>query len=235
MTRLPSLARRTVLAGLAGLAVSPAIAAEGHRIFAASSLKPALDDLFADSDVALNYAGSGLLARQIGAGAPAAVFISANPAWMDRVEPLAVADTRRDLLGNRLVLVGREAVSLADIPEGTRVVTGLTEAVPLGQYARAAIEHLGLWERLSPSLVQVENARLAVTLVARGEVAFGLVYASDISTLDDLDVIETLPEEAHPPIRYPVALIEEGARAIYDRLFTEDARAVFTAHGFEVL
>lgn len=235
MNRPPAFSRRQALAGLAAVALGPAWAAGRHHIFAASSLKPALDKLFDRADVALNFAGSGLLARQIGVGAPAALFMSANPLWMDEVEPLTVAGTRRDLLGNRLVLVGRGAVKLSDIPRGTKVVTGLTNAVPLGQYAREAMETLGVWERLSPSLVQVENARLAVTLVERGEVDFGLVYGSDVSSLDKVDVIEKIPTGAHSPIRYPVALIEERSRFVYDMLFTPEARSIFEASGFEVL
>ena len=204
-------------------------------IFAASSLKPALDALFADQDVALNYAGSGLLARQIGAGAPAGVFISANPAWMDQIEGLTVPGTRRDLLGNRLVLVGQERVALADIPEGTPIVTGLVQAVPLGQYARQAMDALGVWERLSPSLVQVENARLATALVARGEVPFGIVYATDAMGSENVEVIAELPASAHAPIRYPMALIEARTQPLYDKLLSAEAAEVFTAHGFEVL
>lgn len=232
MTRSLTVSRRIVITGLAGLVARPVWAEGRVHIFAASSLKPALDELFESPEIALSYGGSGLLARQIKSGAPADIFISANPLWMDQIK---TQTARRDLLGNRLVLVGRDQIDLRDMNAGTRIVTGLTEAVPLGQYARQAMENMGVWDALSPSLIQVENARLAVTLVEREEVPFGLVYASDAVGLARAQIIQEIPPETHDPIRYPAALIEAHAQPIYDRLFTPQAAAIFARHGFEVL
>lgn len=227
--------RRLFLAGLSTFIARPARSASKPIVFAAASLKSALDELFREDDVSISYGGSGTLARQISQGAPADLFISANPEWMDVVEPKLVPGTRVDLLSNRIVLIGAEETTLADLPDGTRVATGMTNAVPLGQYVKHALMSLGLWERLRPQLIEVENAQLAVTLVTRGEVPFGLVYASDLGNSAELKLLETLPEDSHPAIRYPVGLLRETARPLYDRLFTPEARGIFTQHGFEVL
>lgn len=227
--------RRAFLGGLAVLVGTQAHASETPIIFAAASLKPALDRIFAERDVSLSYAGSGLLARQIKLGAPADVFLSAAPSWMNEVDQHLVAGTRRDLLSNRLVLVGPEGGSLHRIPADARLVTGLVDAVPLGVYAKAALLSLDLWDDLSDRIIQVDNARIATTLVARGEVPYGLIYDSDARAAPDLTTLERLPEDLHPPIRYPIGLLTERGRGAYDQLLSDQARAIFRELGFGVL
>jgi len=186
------------------------------RIFAAASLKTVLDQLVAlkpDVETAISYGGSGLLARQISLGAPADLFISADPSWIDTLPDVSDAvlaahpalDHRRALFSNRLVLIapkGRAQVALEDIAAGTRIAMGLVEAVPAGRYGKAALETLGLWERLGPSVVEVDNVRAALALVARGELPFGLVYASDALAEPKVDVVARFAETSHPQILY---------------------------------
>ncbi len=227
--------RRFVLAGLAGLAAQSSLAGDLPIVFAAASLKAVLDDILSGQNVAISYGGSGLLARQISLGAPADLFISANVEWMDAVSGVAIPDTRRDLLSNRLALVGRGSGHLDKLNDTDRIVTGLTDAVPLGQYTKTALQNLGHWERLSPNLIEVENSQLALAYVLRGEVPFGLLYSSDIVGQDDLKVLQVLPETSHPPIRYPMVLLSERARSIYEMLLSERARRLFNAYGFGVI
>jgi len=170
------LTRRTFLASVvsgAACAALPVMASAAPVVFAAASLKPALDRIAEDiTPMRLSYGGSGALARQITQGAPAGIFLSANPAWMDAVAPRIIAGTRHDLLGNALVLVGHAAAPPVKItawqPEG-RIATGFIEAVPAGQYAHEAFTTMGLWPAIKPHIVEVENVRAALALVTRGE------------------------------------------------------------------
>lgn len=226
--------RRSVLTGLLALSAGRVEAASGTIVFAAASLKIVLDDVLAGLDVSVSYGGSGILARQIGLGAPVDLFLSANPQWMDVVMPQIIPGTRHDLLTNRLVLVGPAPASLETLPKGARIATALTDAVPLGIYAKVALQNLGFWDGLRANLIEVENAQLATTLVARGDVDFGLIYLSDAHAAG-LSVLQTLPETSHPHIRYPAALLSERGRPAYDALFTPDARALYEARGFGTL
>lgn len=246
--------RRLVrLFALLALLAAPA-RAEDVVVFAASSLKTALDQIAADFTaatghrVAVSYAGSSQLARQILLGAPADVVLSANTAWMDELDTAGrlAAGTRDDLLGNRLVLIahdpGAEDVDLGD-PEalsarlGTgRLAMALVEAVPAGIYGRAALSNLELWEGVAPRVAQTDNARAALALVANGAAPFGVVYRSDAVAEPRVRVVATFPESSHPPIVYPVAAVAGRARAVtralLDHLRTPISRAVFEAQGF---
>jgi len=246
---------RTILGlVLVALLARPVHAAE-VVVFAAASLKTALDAVAADfkartgHDVVISYAGSGQLARQIIAGAPADIFLAADPVWMQAVEAegLVVAETRRELLGNSLVLVahGVEALPVRLGPEfvallGTdRLAMGLVDSVPAGQYGKAALQHLGLWDSISDRVAQTDNVRAALALVARGEAALGIVYASDAGASDRVSIVAHFPPDSHPPILYPAALTT-NARDAADRAFLEalsspEASATFAAHGFLVL
>lgn len=219
-------------------------------IFAAASLKTALDAVAADWAAAghaapvISYAGSSALARQIEAGAPADMFISASPEWMDALERAGalVPGSRRDLLGNSLVLVGHEpgAVALADLPAklgAEHLAMALVDSVPVGQYGKAALTALGHWSALAPQVAQADNARAALALVASGEAPFGVVYATDAAAEPRVSVAATFPASSHPPITYPVALIAEGAaqaeaQAFLGYLGTKAAAEQFTAQGF---
>jgi molybdate transport system substrate-binding protein len=155
-----------------------------------------------------SFAASSALARQILAGAGADLFVSADEPWMDEVERAGriVAGTRSIVAGNALVIVRptEEAVS-GPVLEVGRIAIADPDAVPAGRYARAALEHLGLWEQVSPRLVRAENVRATLALVERGAAQWGLVYATDARASSKVQVAQVLPAASHPPIRYPVA------------------------------
>lgn len=251
---------RLPLAFLAAtLLAQPAVAGE-VTVFAAASLKNALDTIAADwqaetgNSAVIAYDGSAKLARQIQQGAPADVFISAAEDWMDVLqdEGLIRPETRRDLLGNRLVLIAHgtapavtigAGLDLTGMLGGGKLAMGQVDSVPAGQYGKAALESLGLWASVQGDVAQVDNVRAALALVAQGEAPLGIVYASD-AVADDgggdaVSVVGTFPEDSHPPIRYPAAVIAASDKAeaqdFLTYLSTEAARAVFVAQGFAVL
>jgi molybdate transport system substrate-binding protein len=254
MPPVPTL--RAAAAALA-LALGPALpaAADPVTVFAAASLKTALDEIAAgwtaetDTEVRIAYAGSSQLARQIVAGAPAGVFVSASTDWMDAVEAegLLVPDSRRDLLGNTLVLIAHDPAAPAvtigpglDLPamlgEG-RLAMALVDAVPAGQYGKAALTALGLWDAVAPRVAQADNVRAALALVAVGEAPYGIVYATDAAE-PAVHVIATFPAETHPAIVYPAALVagaDAAAGAFLDALEGAAASAAFARQGFAVL
>ncbi len=232
------------------------VAAGEVTVFAAASLADALGEVneaFREEggEVVASFAGSSALARQIEAGAPADVFVSADLDWMDWLQQRGLVDgaSRRDLLGNRLVLVAsatsgpaieiRPGLDLAGALGDGRLAIGETASVPAGRYGRAALEALGVWEGVADRLAEAENVRAALALVARGEAPLGLVYATDAAADPSVEVVATLPEESHPPIVYPVALIagsgNPDAGAYLDFLLGERARGIFEAAGFTVL
>lgn len=249
--------RRLALAtALAGFFALPA-AAEEVVVFAAASLKTALDQVAADfeaatgHEVTVSYAGSNQLAKQIMEGAPADIFISAAVNWMDEVEKagLVVAGTRADLLGNRLVLIAHgKAAPVVEIGPGLdlagmlgdgKLSMAMVASVPAGQYGKEALESLGIWPSVEGAVAQSENVRAALALVSTGEAPFGIVYASDAVADDDVSVVGSFPEESHKPIVYPVALLTEAAdaadRAFLEALAGEAAAARFVSQGFSVL
>lgn len=219
-------------------------------VFAASSLQSALDDAArlweaqTGDKVRITYAGTSTLARQIDAGAPAEVFLSASIDWMNWVEEkgLLIAGSRRDLWANRLVLVGSADGGAVTLDAGLGDVLGdgplamaQVDTVPAGQYGKAAFESLGLWDALAPRVVEADNVRRALALVALGEAALGVVYATDAAIEPRVAVRAVFPAESHPPIRYPGALTlgaSPEAAAFLDFLATPAAQAVFTTAGF---
>ena len=224
-----------LLALLSGLPLR----ADPVTVFAAASLKPVLDEVLAEAPVETTavFAGSSALARQIEAGAPADIFLSANPGWMDHLEAAGRIDaaTRRDIARNRLVLVGAPGspkVAPDDLA-GKRIATALTASVPAGLYARDALTGLGLWEELRPSLVEAQDVRAALRLAVIGAVSYAIVYASDAPTEPGVEVLFVFPDESHAPIVYPGALVigaDEDAAAVLDHIAA--AREVFAAAGF---
>lgn len=245
--------RLAIAAVLGGGMALPAMA-EDVVVFAAASLKTALDGVAADfeaatgHEVTVSYAGSNALAKQIIDGAPADIFLSAAVNWMDEVEKegLVVPGTRADLLGNRLVLIAHgkgvaeveiaPGLDLAGMLDDGRLSMAMVDAVPAGQYGKAALESLGIWSEVEGAVAQSENVRAALSLVAAGEAPFGIVYASDAAAEDNVTVVGTFPEESHPPIVYPVALLAGAAdaadRAFLEALSGDAARARFVAEGF---
>ena len=224
-------------------------------VFAAASLKTALDEIAADwiadtgTKVTLSYGGTPALARQIAEGAPADIFLSASQAWMDDLQEkdLIQPASRRDLLGNSLILVAHgqaqpvtidTGLDLAGLLGGGKLAMALVGSVPAGQYGKEALESLGLWAAVEPGVVQSENVRAALKLVSLGEAALGIVYASDAIVEPGVTVIGTFPAGSHTPILYPGALTAtagEEAGAFLDYLSSPAAHDVFTANGFTPL
>lgn len=235
---------------------TPAVAEE-VVVFAAASLKDALDRVAEDfrassgHSVTISYAGSNALAKQIIAGAPADIFLSAAVNWMDEVgkSGLIAEGTRSDLLGNRLVLVahGKEAapveagpgLDLAGLLGDGRLSMAMVDAVPAGQYGKASLESLGLWSSVEASVAQSENVRAALNLVSTGEAPYGIVYATDAVSADNVTVVGTFPADSHKPIVYPAALLtgatDAADTAFFEALSSEKAAATFKDYGFEIL
>jgi len=247
MTGIPRL-----LCVLAGVLFAYGACAQGFTVFAAASLKNALDEVAALSPAkpSISYGASSALARQIEAGAPAQVFVSADLDWMDYLDKrkLLKPGTRRNLLGNRLVLVApagstaapeiRAGFPLAALLGNGRLAVGDPQHVPAGKYAQAALTKLGVWDSVASRLAPSENVRVALALVARGEAPLGIVYATDAASEPKVRVAATFPEGLHPPIVYPVALTKAAgapAAAFVALLASPAALAVFQKHGFTPL
>lgn len=255
--------RRLVAVATAGLLVVglglPAAFAQsgGPTVFAAASMKTALDEVDAlykattGRSVTVSYASSSALAKQIEQGAPADLFISADIPWMDYVASKGMIrpETRSDLLGNELVLIGPAAtpekieigpgVPLAAKVGDGKIATGDVAAVPAGKYAKAALEKLGVWTAVQPKIAGTENVRVALGLVARGEARYGIVYATDAKSEPKVAVVGTFPADSHPPIVYPVAITKDStspdAAGYLDFLHGPEAAKIFASQGFTVL
>jgi molybdate transport system substrate-binding protein len=255
-----ALARRTILAAAAALALFSAslrAQADDVTVFAAASLTDALSELGAAwtaqtrHRATFSFAGSSALARQIQQGAPADIFLSASVAWMDAVAASGDIDpaTRRDLLGNTLVLIahGQGAapvtidaeLDLAGMLGDDRLAMALVDSVPAGIYGKAALTSLGLWDSVAPLVAQADNVRAALAFVARNEAPYGIVYATDAAVQDSVTIIGTFPAGTHDPITYPAAITAQStspqARAFLDYLSSDAARAIWQRHGFTVL
>lgn len=226
-------------------------------VFAAASLGGSLQEVFdawhddTGHTAVASYAGSSLLARQIQQGAPADLFISASSEWMDAVEASGDIDTqsRRNLLGNRLVLIAYDSnaepvklmpgVNLVSLLDGNRLAMAMVEAVPAGIYGKAALTALGEWASLAPHVAQSDNTRSTLILVASGEAPYGIVYATDARAESRVGVVGTFAEDTHEPIVYPVAVLSNSrskvARDFLAYLSGDKARAIFQADGFVVL
>lgn len=223
--------------------------AEHITVFAAASTKTALDQAAAaymqatGDTVTLSYAGSSALARQIQFGAPADLFLSANPGWMDAVEAdgLLLPGSRADMLGNSLVLIahGNTApLEIATLPEAlgdAHLAMALVDAVPAGIYGKAALSSLGLWDSLAPQVAQTDNVRAALALVALGEAPFGITYATDAAAEPRVTIVASFPADSHPPITYPVAALTEAGLPFATYLRSPEALGFFTAQGFTAL
>ncbi|HZG27214.1 MAG TPA: molybdate ABC transporter substrate-binding protein [Ensifer sp.] len=244
----------TVMA-LSVFSATGAVAGE-VRVFAAASLKNALDGIAEDwkaetgNDVVLTYAASSALAKQVEAGAPADLFISADLKWMDYLAKgdLIRKDSRENLLGNALVLVGpkdaaktyeiAKGFDLAGALAGGRLAVGAVESVPAGIYAKQALTNLGAWDGVKDKLAEAENVRAALLLVSRGEAPLGIVYMTDSRADTGVKVLGTFPESSHEPIIYPVAALKNApalASEFQKYLHSKKAETAFTGQGFTVL
>ena len=249
---------KLVVAAIAALPLAlPAAAAEKVTVFAAASLKNALDAANAawqketGNETTVSYAASSALAKQIEAAAPADLFISADLAWMDYVaeKKLIKDDTRVNLLGNRIVLVApkdkadaveiKEGFDLAGLVGDGRLAMGAVDSVPAGKYGKAALEKLGIWSAVEGKVAGAESVRAALALVSRGEAPYGIVYQTDAAADPDVAIVGTFPEDSHPPIIYPVAILSESqspaAGAYLDFLKSDTAAPFFTEQGFTIL
>ena len=253
--------RRSLLAVLAALVLATPMAtwAAGPApltVFAAASLKNVMDDVGkaytakTHAPVRFSYGASSALARQIEQGAPADVFISADSQWMDYVagRGLIAPASRRDLLTNHLALIApafsdtrlRNAKGMplaAALGAGRLAIAG--PDVPAGKYAQASLTTLGVWDSVKDKLARAENVRAALAFVARGEAPLGVVYDTDAKVEPDVRIVGLLPDDSHPPIVYPAAVvgasINSSARAFLSFLESPAAMVLFRKYGFVVL
>lgn len=254
-------ARLFVIAGfiiaLVG-APQPLIAQEQITVFAAASLKNALDEAnaaftkAAGTKIVASYEASSALAKQIEQGAPADVFISADLRWMDYVaeHKLIKPDTRINLLGNKLVLIAPagsklghiaidQGIDIAKLAGDGRIAVADVKAVPAGLYAKAALEKLGAWATAEPNLAQAANVRATLAFVARGETPIGIVYETDAKVEQKVKIIGTFPDGSYPPVTYPVAATTDTQKTNVAQylgfLRSSAAKAIFEKYGFSFL
>jgi len=248
-----------LLAGALALVLAlPAVAADKITVYAAASLTDALSAL--DSaygalsgnhpSVVASFASSSTLARQIEAGAPAQVFVSADTKWMDYLAQKGLIEpaTRRDLLGNKLALIAPADSATASLAidrrldwahllgDGGRLAVGDPDHVPAGIYAKEALTHFGVWPSLEPRLARAEDVRGALALVERGEAPLGIVYVTDARVSTKVRIVGVFPESTHSPIVYPAAIVKGSAspavQAYFRFLASPQARTVFNRFGF---
>jgi molybdate transport system substrate-binding protein len=225
-------------------------------VFAAASLKNVLDAINTQwqketgKSAKISYAASPALAKQMESGAPAQMFISADLDWMDYVaeKKLIKPETRSNLLGNRIVLIApkdkaqpiaiKPGFDLATVLGDGRLSMANVDSVPAGKYGKAALEKLGVWDKVSGKLAQAENVRAALLLVSRGEAPVGIVYQTDAASDKAVTIIGTFPEDTHPPIIYPIALTSGAgpdAAAFLAYIRSDKSKPLFEAQGFSVL
>jgi len=233
-------------------------AAEPVTGFAAASLTDAVEAIVADYEkvngtrIRLSFASSSTLARQIEAGAPADIFISANERWMDHLEKAGsiVSNARRAPIANALVLIAPvetagEPVEISPdldiaglLGDGGWLALGDPAHVPAGIYARQALTHLGQWQALKDRLARSDNVRAALALVARGEARLGIVYATDAQITDGVQIVGTFPGRSHDLITYPFAIVaghdRPDVRHLFDQLTGTVGTAVFERFGFTI-
>jgi molybdate transport system substrate-binding protein len=237
---------------------SPALAQDRSlTVFAAASMKNALDDIDAAYTaktgvrISASYAASSALAKQIEQAAPADIFASADTDWMD----YAIAKkninepSRVNLLGNSIVLIAPKdskidnvnigaGFDLAKLAGDGKIATGDVKSVPVGKYAKAALEKLGAWDAAAPKFAMAESVRAALTLVAREEAVLGIVYSTDAKVEPGVKIVGTFPADSHPPIIYPVAATTTARAEAADYLAflrTSAAKAIFEKYGFSFL
>jgi molybdate transport system substrate-binding protein len=250
-------ARLFAILGLLFTIGQPVVAQQILTVFAAASMKNALDDANAaftkatGIKVTASYAASSALAKQIEAGAPADVFVSADLQWMDYVaqKNLIKPDSRVNLLGNKLVLIAPldskldkvaigQGFDIAKLAGDGRIAVADVKAVPAGLYAKAALEKLGSWAAAEPKLAMAENVRATLAFVARGETPVGIVYETDAKVEPKVKIVGVFPDGSHPPVIYPVAATA-AARADVSKylgfLRTPEAKAIFEKYGFSFL
>jgi molybdate transport system substrate-binding protein len=241
----------TLVAALLGAGLCQA---ETLTVFAAASLKNAIDDIDASwktasgVTVAASYAASSTLAKQIEQGAPADVFLSADEKWMDYLLQKSLVKDPHDLLGNALVLIyARKSTAPVEITQGFdlakllgngRLAVGDPSNVPAGIYAKEALQKLGVWDSVEPKLAPAADVRGALFLVSRGEAPYGIVYKTDALVDPGVRIAATFPSGTHTPILYPVAIVSASknpdAQRFVDYQKTPAAQTIFLHYGFTV-
>ena len=246
---------------LAFLLIAAAVAcASGEKesilVYTAASLSDVVEEI-ADgyteetgTGVDLHLGGSTALARQIVREAPGDVFLSAGADPMDVLEESGLIDpaSRRDILTNRLVLVGKpsvaEAIGITSIEDlrdagGVRIAVADPDLAPAGQYAREALVSLGLWEMLEASILPSPHIRAALSYVETGNADVGIIYVTDLGAADEVQVLADIPSESHSPIIYPAAVLTTGRQdassSFVEYLAGDAARRIFRSHGFTPL
>ena len=220
--------------------------AEVATVFAAASLRGALETVAQDSPVALrlSFGGSGAMARQLAAGAPADLIILANTDWMEWLEGAGQVPpgAAQPITGNLLVVVAQVGSEPLGKPEdltarlgGDRLAMGHHKAVPAGVYARQWLENTGIWKTLQGQLAETDNVRAALALVSRGQTPLGIVYATDAQADAQVDVVYDVPAAAHDAILYPAAALTPVGDAVLAYLLSPAAQTVFAAQGFRLV
>lgn len=228
--------------------------ADKVTVFAAASTTNMMDELLKiynskGGNANASYAGSGTLAKQIEAGAPASIFVSANQEWADYLDKKGLIEpgTRKNLVGNTLVLIGgadsKIIVDLTKNPDivklldGGKLAIGSPESVPAGQYAKEAFTKLGLWEGLQKNIASVENVRVALAFVSRGEAPLGVVFGTDAAADKNVKVVAEFPSDTHGDISYPILIVKGNAsgeaKKLYDFLQSDEAKEIYNKYGFK--
>ncbi len=220
----------------------PAAADRAVTVFAAASLRGALEEIAAafPAPLSLAYGGSGTMARQVAAGAPADVVLLASSDWMTWLEAQGQLHATPQIVArNRLALIapaGAAPLSEAEIGRrlggNGRLAMGQREAVPAGAYAMQWMQQASLWDGLQDRLAETDNVRAALALVARGDAPLGVVYASDAQAEPLVEVVYEIPAQAHDPITYPAAALTPEGAALVAFLLTDQAQAILADHGF---
>jgi len=247
----------TASLGTAAMSSFAQAAGEPVMIFAAATLKPALDPIAQAASEALHvrvtvvYGPSPALVKQLESGAPADIFFSADADWMNAVVARKLVDpaTRVDLLSSRLVLIAPAAdATPVSITPGFPLATMLGGGhlamcdpmmMPAGRYGRAALQKLGVWPSVQHRIANAEDVLTAVTYVSRREAALGIVFDTDAKLDPAVAVVGTFPADTHPPIVYPVAAVARSTNPETPRVLaflrSAAARTIFVAHGYTVL
>jgi molybdate transport system substrate-binding protein len=225
-------------------------------VFAAASLTNALEELGKSYEAAkggkvkFSFAASSQLAKQLEAGAPAQIFMSADEKWMDYAaeKNLIEKATRKSPIGNTLVLIAPadSKIDKVEIAKGFdlvkllgadgRLATGDPDHVPAGVYAKEAFQNLGVWQAIDPRLARADSVRGALTFVEKGETPLGVVYETDAKVSPKVKIVGVFPADSHKPVAYPFAIVKGqdnvASRGFFDYAAGEPGMAVFTKYGF---
>lgn len=245
---------KRLLLSLSLCVMSHGYAQDNITVYAAASLTNVIAEINQqykkknNITIKTSYAGSSTLAKQIEAGAPANLFISADVQWMDYLQDKKIINRndRINLLGNRLVMISPKDRALHfQMAKGFdplkafngKICTGNTQSVPVGKYAKQALTNLNWWTKLKPRLVETENVRTALNFVMQGECPVGIVYATDALITNKVSVIAEFPKGTYSPIIYPMGIVNKNTATVkyYQYLQGDEAKTIFKKYGFSIL